>query len=89
VSEQFDRAAILQEIIELTGCERRRPDSITIGEYAQATGCSDQSAGRRLRALVDSGILKTSLVVERGRRVRQFWKVAGNDGPQGRVERRR
>jgi predicted transcriptional regulator len=47
----------------------RRPGGITVDEWAKEQGCSDETAGKQLRGLMDQGILEREWsVCEDGRR---------------------
>ena len=69
------RAAILQEIIELSIPPPRRADEILLNEYMAETGVSETTARRQLMAAVAAGKLETETRLIDGH-YRRVWRKA-------------
>jgi len=70
-----EKRSVLDEIVALTDMPKRPPDSITVKEYAEATGMSVPGARNRLETAVVSGVLVSEVVSHERRRTRVYMLV--------------
>ncbi|GAG09402.1 unnamed protein product [marine sediment metagenome] len=76
----MDKAAILAELVELSGSAEMEPDEFTRAEFMEASGCQYEAAKRRLGILESKGVLTKRKLCVNGASCWVYRKVEANDG---------
>jgi len=76
----INKAAILAELVELSGISKKDEEEFTRAEFAEAAGCLYEVGKRHLERMVQRGILSRRRLPVDGSSCWVYRKVEANDG---------